>query len=238
VVITIDGPAGTGKSTVAHYLASRLGFDFLDTGAMYRAAALLAIEHGIDPAAGAELADLVNRSDLHFDWRSHPPHMLIGNRDVSERIRERDVAECVSIVAGRPEVRAVLVEHQRRIADRHARLVSEGRDQGSVVFPDARLKFFLHADTSVRAQRRFDQDVAGGRAADLESIQREIVRRDELDSTREVGPLICPDTAIIVDTSAMSLETVVDHLEGLVRRQLLPDHFDDSERLEPAENGV
>ena len=236
-IITIDGPAGTGKSSVAHRLARRLGFDFLDTGAMYRAAAVLAIENGVDPACGPEIADILMRSRLHFDWSAQPPPILIGTRDVSQRIRERDVAECVSIVAGRREVREVLVEQQRRIADHHPRLVTEGRDQGSVVFPDARLRVFLDANASVRAARRFEQLAATGRKPDLEAVRREIVRRDELDSTREVGPLICPEGAIVVDTSDMSLDEVVDHLEDRVRGELENDGPDTAE-LAGAENGA
>ena len=130
VIITIDGPAGTGKSTVAHLLAVRLGLDILDTGAMYRAVALIAIEHDIDAHDGAALAAAVQAADLHFDFRIDPPPMMLGDRDVSRRIRDSDVSDIVSIVAAHRVLRSELVEQQRRVAERHPRLVTEGRDQG------------------------------------------------------------------------------------------------------------
>lgn len=218
VIITIDGPAGTGKSTVAHRLAERLGLDFLDTGAMYRAAALVAVEQGIDPADGAALAEALSASDLHFDWKTDPPRIMLGARDVSSRIRDLDVSEIVSIVAGRGEVREVLVAQQRRIGAAHPRLVSEGRDQGSVVFPDAAVRFYLDADVEVRAKRRVAQLVEAGKDADHDRVVRDIVERDRLDSSRADGPLIRPEGAVAVDTTERSIEQVVDELERLSRR--------------------
>jgi cytidylate kinase len=222
VIITIDGPAGTGKSTVAHRLAKRLGLEFLDTGAMYRAAALVAIEQEIDPEDAAALAQAVAASDLRFDWSADPPRPMLGDRDVSERIRELDVSEIVSVVAARREVRRVLVNHQRRIACEHPRLVSEGRDQGSVVFPDAALRFFLDADLEVRASRRVSQLGQGGRPVDHQRVVRDIVERDRLDASRADGPLVRPAGAIEIDTGDRSAEQVVDALESVARTRL-PD---------------
>lgn len=222
VIITIDGPAGTGKSTVAHMLAKRLGLEFLDTGAMYRAAALIALEQGILPDRGEDLADAVARADLHFDWHADPPAMIIGDRDVSRRIRDLDVGGIVSMVAAQPPLRRVLVHQQRRIAQRHPRLVSEGRDQGSVVFPDADVRFYLHADVAVRASRRVAQLAAAGKAVDRARVARDIQERDHIDATRSDAPLVRPKGAIDIDTGDRTAADVVDAMETIARREL-PD---------------
>ena len=227
VIITIDGPAGTGKSTAAHGLAKRIGLEFLDTGAMYRAAALLAIEADIDPKDGPAVAKIVRGAAMHFDWESAPPRLYLGDRDVSRRIRELDVGAKVSTVSKQSELREVLVEHQRRIAERHPRLVSEGRDQGSVVFPHADVRFFLDATPEERARRRVAQFAADGRVVAFEDVLREIEMRDHLDSTREDGPLIKPEGAIEIDTGPLSETEVVDALERHVRNLLPPDAFED-----------
>lgn len=225
VIITIDGPAGTGKSTVAHLLARRLGLEFLDTGAMYRAAALIAIEHGIDPHMGEDLADAVQRADMHFDWKVDPPRLMLGDRDVSQRIRDLDVSSIVSIVAAQSPLRRVLVQQQRRIAQRHARLVSEGRDQGSVVFPDASVRFYLYADVAVRATRRVAQLVAAGKIVDEERVVRDIEGRDRMDANRHDAPLVRPAGAVDIDTGNRTVEEVVDVMETVVRMTLPEARF-------------
>lgn len=219
MIITIDGPAGTGKSSVAHQLAQRLGLEFLDTGAMYRAAALLAIEEDIDPERGELLAEAVRTAGMRFDWTQDPPRLMLNDRDVTRRLRDFDVSEVVSIVARQPELRRVLVQSQREIANRHPRLVTEGRDQGSVVFPDAQVRFYLDADARVRARRRAAQLKEQGQTVDVERIVRDIEQRDRLDSTRPDAPLTTPSGAEIVDTSELSFEEVVDRLERVVREQ-------------------
>lgn len=226
VIITIDGPAGTGKSTVAHLLAARLGLEFLDTGAMYRAAALIAIDHGIDPADGTGLAAAVREEALHFDWDADPPRTMLGRRDVTQRIRALDVSGIVSTVAAQPELRRVLVEQQRAIAARHPRLVTEGRDQGSVVFPDAPVRFFLHAEMSVRAQRRIDQLSGAGQPVDRDRVLRDIEQRDRIDTSRTDAPLVRPPGAIDIDTGSRTVEQVVDVLEAIVRQEI-GDQLDD-----------
>lgn len=220
LIITIDGPAGTGKSTVAHRLARRLGLEFLDTGAMYRAAALLALERNIDPADGRALGQAIDDARMHFNWQTDPPTLSLGEQDVTRRIRDLDVSEVVSIVAAQPEVRRVLVKQQRAIAGEHPRLVSEGRDQGSVVFPDACVRFFLHADVEVRAKRRLAQLSESGQDVSTDRIIRDIQRRDELDAKRTDGPLIRPEGAIDIDTSNRSADEVVDALVEVVRREI------------------
>ena len=225
VIITIDGPAGTGKSTVAHLLARRLGLDFLDTGAMYRAAALVAIEEDVDPSDGAALAAAVARRDMHFDWGTDPPRLLLAEQDVSDRIRDLDVSGLVSVVAAQPELRSILVEQQRSIAQRHPRLVTEGRDQGSVVFPDAEVRFFLIADEGVRAQRRVDQLRQKGKQVEHEEVQRDLRRRDELDASRPFDPLTRPEGAVDIDTSTLDADGVVDAMEQVIRERLTDRSF-------------
>ncbi len=222
IIITIDGAAGTGKSTTAHRLARRLGLDFLDTGAMYRAVAMLALDHNLDLTDGPAIADALRKINLHFDWDHDPPRLLIDETDVSDRIRDLAISRHVSIVAAHPEVREVLVEQQRAISRQHPRLVSEGRDQGSVVFPDAPLRFFLKADAKVRAERRLEQLRAAGQNVQLDDVFADIQRRDQIDASRPTNPLIVPHGAIIIETDDCSLDEVVDTLEAHVR-DALPD---------------
>jgi cytidylate kinase len=216
-IVTIDGPAGTGKSTVAHWLAKRLGLEFLDTGAMYRAAALSALERGIDPADGERVAHLVRELDLAFDWTSDPPELFADGRPVGERIRTPEVTRAVSLVASNPTVRAEMVRAQRAIASRHPRLVTEGRDQGSVVFPDADVRIYLDARPEVRARRRVEQLSLKGIVTNEAEVLAQILERDRIDSTRRDGPLVCPRGADVVDTSDLEVGAVIDRLAELVR---------------------
>ncbi|MEM1423071.1 MAG: (d)CMP kinase [Planctomycetota bacterium] len=219
LIVTIDGPAGTGKSSVARDLAGALSLEFLDTGAMYRAATALSLDAGVPVDDERLVARLVRRADLRFDWNDDPPTLYAEGRDMTERVRDADVNANVSIVASLPEVRTVLVEAQRRIGEAHPFLVSEGRDQGSVVFHDAKIKFFLDATVEVRAKRRAAQLREMGREseADESLIAHQIAERDRIDSTRAVGPLCCPSDAQVVDTSTLSQGEVVGRLLELVR---------------------
>lgn len=217
LLVAIDGPAGTGKSSVARGLALRLGLDFLDTGAMYRAATALALDLGIDLSDEVMLADVVRSADLCFDWTTDPPTLHAFGRSIMHRLRDADVSAQVSPVSSLAAVREVLVERQRRIGEVHRRLVSEGRDQGSVVFHDADVKVYLDASPKVRARRRAEQLARLGQPGDLAVIEREIAERDRRDSTRAVGPLVCPEDAVRLMTDDLDQEGVIDELVRIVR---------------------
>ncbi|MCH2142350.1 MAG: (d)CMP kinase [Phycisphaerales bacterium] len=220
VIITIDGPAGTGKSSVSHQLAKRLGLQCLDTGAMYRCVTLMSIRESIDPLDGDALVAALEQHSIEFDWDVTPPQVLLDGLGVEDEIRGPEVAQRVSIVATVGVVREAMVTAQRRIAAAHRGIISEGRDQGSVVFPDADVRFFLIADASIRARRRVSQLQAQGKHADLDTIEAEIRSRDEIDSGRAIGPLVCPDGAVEIDTTELTLHQVVDRLEHEVRHRV------------------
>ncbi|MAX27528.1 MAG: cytidylate kinase [Phycisphaeraceae bacterium] len=221
LIVTLDGPAGSGKSTVARQLAKRLGVDFLDTGAMYRGITALCLHHDVDPSTQADEALAIARqSDLQFDWQTDPPALYGQGIDLTGRLRDADVTSQVSAIAALGPVREILVDAQRKIGKAHPRLVTEGRDQGSVVFPNAQVKFYLDASAQVRAHRRAEQLRQAGKEADEKLICEQIIERDHKDSTRKDGPLICPDDAVKVDTSQMTLDQVVDHLYQAVMQRL------------------
>jgi cytidylate kinase len=217
LIITIDGPAGTGKSTVAAGLAKRLGLARLDTGAMYRTVALLSIREHIDPADGDALVAAIQRHELRCDLASDPPRMLLDGEDVEPAIRQADVGAIVSEVSVPPQVRQAMVDMQRATARAYPRLVSEGRDQGSVVFPEAQARFFLTADASERVKRRVRQLRARGVDVDEAAIAAEINHRDRIDGGRAVAPLVCPEGAIRLDTTGLRREEVIDVMEASVR---------------------
>ncbi|MEZ6233475.1 MAG: (d)CMP kinase [Phycisphaerales bacterium] len=224
IIVTIDGPAGTGKSSVAWRLAQKLGVDVLDTGAMYRAATAIAIDRNIPDEDVDQILRVVMDADLHFDWNASPPAILAWNRPMGERIRDADVSARVSTIAAIGPLREHMVRKQRIIAHQHPRLVSDGRDQGSVAFPDAEVKFYLDADVRVRALRRASQiERESGRRPELNQVVRNLERRDHLDKTRKDGPLVVPDGAIIVDTSELDLDQVVNHLYRQVCERILQD---------------
>lgn len=220
LIITLDGPAGSGKSSVSRKLAQQLGLEFLDTGAMYRGIAAACLDLGIDTTDSQAVAELAGHCQIEFNWQAEPPTLLVNGRDFTDRLRDADVSAAVSDIAAIGAVRDVLVQEQRRIGEMHPRLVTEGRDQGSVVFPKAQVKFFLDADAKVRAQRRAEQIRATGRDADEAEILRKIVARDERDSTRKDGPLIKPDDAESIDTSELTLDEVLILLEERVRSRV------------------
>ena len=220
IIVTIDGPAGTGKSSAAAQLADRLGFDMLDTGAMYRAVALLALEHQIDPHDEPALGIAIDRANLLIDFSSRPPVIRLNLRDVHERIRDADVTAIVSLIASHHAVRVRMVDAQRQVALQHDRLVTEGRDQGSVVFPNATVRVWLDARPEVRANRRTVELRGRGQQVDERRVLAEIIARDASDRGRLEGPLLQPTGSHAIDTSDISFDEVVIALERLVRTRL------------------
>jgi cytidylate kinase len=209
MIVTVDGPGGTGKSTVSRVVAHEAGLPHLDTGAFYRAATLAALEAGVDPSDEGEVLSVV--ADARFDQEKG--RMYLDGVDVSEEIRSEAVTRAVSAVSTHPGVRAILVEQQRAWIDRHhGRGLVEGRDIGSVVFPDATLKIYLDADPGVRARRR-----ALETGEDHDDVLADLLRRDEIDSTRPTSPMKVPEGAVVVDTSHLGFEDVVERLLELIR---------------------
>lgn len=212
VIVTIDGPAGTGKSTVARQLAAALGFEYLDTGAMYRMIALLIHDHQIDPDQVEPVGQLAEQATMQFQQGA----AYLNGVDVSHRLRSPQISATASIVAQNPAVRDTLVQQQRDIAE-NRNIVCEGRDQGTIVFPDANYKFFLTAAPEVRAFRRMEEMQSQGKNVDFEQLLEEQNLRDERDSQRKLAPLKPADDAVVVDTTHLSIEEVVRSLEDRIR---------------------
>lgn len=218
LVIAIDGPAGTGKSTVARGLASALGANYLDTGAMYRIVTLAALRRGVDLADTEAIAGAVSDVELAVGHDPAEDRSFLAGEDVSAEIRGDAVTKAVSAVSAVPAVRTRLVELQRALAGGADDVVVEGRDIGTVVLPDADVKIFLTASAEERARRRNDQNVANGLPDDYEGVLADVKRRDHLDSTRPVSPLRAADDAAVVDTSDMTQSEVIAFLADLVER--------------------
>lgn len=219
VVVAVDGPAGTGKSSVSRGLARGLGARYLDTGAMYRIVTLAILRAGIDPEDQAAVGEAAQTVQLSVGYDPDEDRCYLDGEDVSSEIRGEAVTRAVSAVSSVPAVRARMVDLQRSLAAGQDSIVVEGRDIGTVVLPDADVKIFLTASAETRAQRRNDQNVAAGLPDDYAGVLADVRRRDHLDSTRAVSPLRAADDAVIVDTSAMTEPEVIDHLLKLVRQR-------------------
>ncbi|MBU8894541.1 (d)CMP kinase [Corallococcus sp. M34] len=220
-IVAIDGPAGAGKSTVSKILARRLGFALVDTGAIYRCVALMARREGLAFNDDAGLEALLARVRIHFQVQGEDNHVFLGGQDVSGEIRTPDVSMGASQVSSRPVVRAGLLQLQRRLAlEAQSGAILEGRDIGTVVFPDADAKFFLEANPDVRARRRFEELFEKGVESSLEDVLSDQTRRDAADTARTVAPLKAADDAVRVDSSALPLSEVVQTLEEEIRRRM------------------
>jgi cytidylate kinase len=218
LVIAIDGPAGAGKSTVAAHLARRFGYVNLESGAMYRALALSAIESNTDRSSEAALVELARNSKIDLIPTSEGNRVLLNGRDVSTRIRERDVTEAASVVSVHPKVRELMVILQRQMGA-NGGVIMEGRDIGTVVFPHADIKIFLDADQSVRAGRRIAQ-VNANDPEQAAKLVRDLQERDHRDVTRTTSPLVAAPDAIHIDSSRLNLDQVIAEIDRIVTARL------------------
>ncbi|MCJ8500803.1 (d)CMP kinase [Desulfatitalea alkaliphila] len=208
LVVTIDGPAGSGKTTVSKMLAHRLGYRYLDTGALYRAVAVAAQQGGVDPADGAALAQLCQGIDLDLQEGGDGLRVLLNGEDITGRLRAPAISLLASTISARPVVRRFLLTTQRSIGAQKG-LVAEGRDMGTVVFPEAEAKFFLDADPHVRACRRYEELQAGGDGPSLDSVEEQMVQRDRNDTTRSVAPLKPAVDSLRIDATHLTPEQVI-----------------------------
>ena len=220
LVITIDGPAGAGKSTVAQMLAARLGLTYVDSGATYRATALKVLESGIDPLDADSVAQMIAATEVSLSAGDGVPHVLVDGHDVTARLRTPEVTLAAAQVSRLPEVRAKLIQIQRSFA-RGKGVVMEGRDIGTVVFPQAKLKIFLKADMEERARRRLRQDSHDSRETTIEKTACEIGRRDQLDSERKISPLQPAADAVEIDSTFLAAEQVVERILALAQSRQL-----------------
>lgn len=219
IVVAIDGPAGTGKSSVARGLARSLDARYLDTGAMYRLVTLSVLRAGADLADPAAIADSSRDVTISVGYDPDEDRAYLAGEDVSAQIRGDAVTKAVSAVSAVPEVRTTLVALQRDLANGPGNVVVEGRDIGTVVLPDADVKIFLTASAETRAQRRNAQNIAAGFGDDYAAVLADVKRRDHLDSTRPLSPLRAADDALVVDTGDMTETQVVSHLLDLVHQR-------------------
>jgi cytidylate kinase len=216
LVVTIDGPAGAGKSTVAKQLARRLGYRLLDTGAIYRAVALTAGRRGVAWSDAAACAELARALDIRFQWEGEINHVYLEGEDATAAIRTPEISQGASQVSAHPPVRAALLELQRRLGAGGG-VVVEGRDTGTVVFPQAEAKFFLTASEDERARRRVAELQASGAAVDHAQTLRDIQERDQRDASRDVAPMRPAADAVLVDSSTQTIEQVVESLARTVQ---------------------
>ena len=221
LVITIDGPTASGKGTITRRLAQRLGWHILDSGALYRLVALAAIKHGIANDDAASLAPLAANLDVEFIAGEGDAEMavILEGEDVTHELRAETTGNAASRVAAVPEVRAALQERQRAFQESPG-LVADGRDMGTVVFPNAVVKIFLTASVEERAQRRYNQLKDKGLGVTMRSLLNEIAERDERDQQRETSPLVAAEDAVVLDTSELTIDEVVDHLWNLCQVRL------------------
>lgn len=217
--IALDGPAGSGKSTIAKALAKDYNILYLDTGAMYRACGLKALRLGVDPTDRAKVEEMIPLLDVKVEYRDGKQHTILDGEDVSTAIRQNEVSMAASHISAHQAIREKLVEMQREIAKQMS-CVLDGRDIGSVVLPDAKFKFFVTADSKVRAERRYKELIERGQTVDFEALHQEIVQRDLQDSTRKNSPLCKAKDAVEVDTSNLNIEESVALIKKLIQEKI------------------
>jgi CMP/dCMP kinase len=210
-VITIDGPAGSGKSTVSRILAKRLNRVYLDTGALYRAVALVTKRSGLNKDDTKMLGSLCSKLDLYFDYNTDPPTLYLDGEDITKAIRSTEMDLFSSTISAVREVRDEMVHLQRRMAEQ-TKVVAEGRDMGTVVFPEAKNKFFLTASIKIRAVRRYNERIGRGEPVSLAVVERELKKRDLQDETRAIAPLKPAKNAVIIDSTHLNPEQVIGEI--------------------------
>ncbi|MDD5766013.1 MAG: (d)CMP kinase [Candidatus Marinimicrobia bacterium] len=218
IVVAIDGPAGSGKSSTAKEVAKRLGFTYVDTGAMYRAITLLTIRRKISPENSEQVVSLAELIDIRFRWENGNLRTLLNGEDVSDEIRSAEVAQAVSPVSAIAGVREIMVKRQREMSSEN-NIVMEGRDIGTNVFPKADFKFYVTADVEVRAMRRIGDYQKIGQNLSWEEIVEEIKKRDRIDSSRTHSPLKKADDAIVIDTTHLTFEEQVEKIIEIVKNR-------------------
>lgn len=215
--VAIDGPAGAGKSTIAKMVAKKLGFIYVDTGAMYRAMALHLLRKGIPATDSAAISAACEDADITIQYQNGEQVVLLNGENVNGLIRTEEVGNMASSSSTNGDVRKKLVALQQKLA-KTAEIIMDGRDIGTVVLPDADVKIYLTAGSDVRAKRRFDELTAKGEICDLQKIEKDIIERDERDMNREISPLKQADDAILVDSSYMTIEEVVEKIISLINK--------------------
>ena len=218
ITIAIDGPAASGKSTIAKQIAKKLNITYIDTGAMYRGVTLAILKRGIEVDNVQDIRNILNNIELDFNFVNGVQHLFLDGQDAEEEIRSIEVSQNVSAVSALDFVREKLVDLQRKMAEKQS-VVMDGRDIGTVVLPKADFKFFFIASPEIRAQRRYDENIARGiNTQTFEELKQDIIRRDEYDSTREHSPLKQADDAIAVDTGLLSIEENVEYVLSLIQK--------------------
>jgi cytidylate kinase len=217
LVIALDGPAGSGKTTTAKLVAKALGYLHIDTGAMYRAITLKVLENQIDPSDEAAVSALARSTEISLRQVDGETHVFLDGKDVTGKVRSRSITSAVSAVSSYKQVREVMVREQQRVGA-NGGVVLEGRDIGTVVFPNADVKIFMVADADERARRRQIELQAKGGQVDFETLKGEILKRDKLDSSRAISPLLKADDAELIDTSRLTIEQQVDAIVSKVKK--------------------
>ena len=220
MIIAIDGPSGAGKSTLGKMLAKQLNLLYLDTGAMYRAVGLAVLQNNVSVDDKARIAEIAGNAKIELVGEPENLQVFLNGRDVSAEIRTNEIGQAASIVSGVSKVRKILVEHQRKLGESSKNgAILDGRDIGTVVFPNADIKFFLTAKPEARARRRFEEDSAKGRAISYENTFAEIKERDERDVSREDSPLMIAEDAVVIDTSELDLTEVFEQMIAVVHER-------------------
>lgn len=215
--IAIDGPAGAGKSSIAKLVAKKLSFVYVDTGAMFRTVAYYFLSQGKDPSDAEMVTEECEKISISIEYKDGAQHIFLDGTDVSTEIRQEEVGKNASVVAKNQAVRNRLLALQRQMAEKQD-VIMDGRDIGTVVLPDAQVKIYLTASASVRAERRYKELVEKGESCNLEKIEEDIIARDEQDMNREIAPLKQAEDAVLVDSSYMTIEEVVDKIIEIVEK--------------------